>query len=494
MTRGRAYVEPLGLGVVLTAAALLFVRTIHSAPNYDEGVYLASADALGRGEELGSDVFASQPPGFYILLRLATALPGESVSSTRALFVAVAVGGIAAAWALGRALAGPAGGVGAAAALTVASAYANESARIAADVPSIALALAGLALLGWAAKRDSTALAAAGGLTLAAGISVKLLAVTALAPAVAILAASGSPRRLWVATGAGAASVLAALLALHAGQLGQLYDDVVSFHTEARQTGDTIGENASRVVHTFEARAAFTWIVAAGALAWIVHRGRPRPLFGLWIWAIAAIAFLIWQRPLLDHHFVLFAAALALPAGAALGHAAAASNRTRLAGVLAALVLLPAYAQQWHRVGQLPEPEPDAGAAAAYVARTTRPGETIVSDVPLIAYLADRPLPGELVDTSAVRFAAGSLDADCVLSATDAAGVRVVVVGRMFRADGRLLTAIRDRFPRQHQVGEITVYARPRAAARAAQAAARGSCSGRPASRSRSSNGAARRG
>jgi 4-amino-4-deoxy-L-arabinose transferase-like glycosyltransferase len=468
---------------VLAAATLLYARTIDSAPNYDEGVYLASADALGRGEELGSDVFASQPPGFYLLLRLATALPGESVSATRVLFLAIAVGGIAAAWALGRALAGPAGGLGAAAALTVASAYANQSTRIAADVPSIALALAGLALLAWAVKEDSAGLAAAAGVTLAASLSVKLLAVTALVAAVAMLATSGSPRRLLVATVGGAAAVLAALLAVHAGEIGQLYDDVVAFHTDARGAGDTIGENTSRVVHTFEAKAALTWIVAAGVLVWIARRGRPRLLVSLWLWAVAAIAFLIWQRPLLDHHFVLFAAALALPAGSALGNAAALSSRTRLTGAVAAIILLPAYAQQWHRVGQLPNPEPDAEAAADYVAQATRPSETIVSDVPLIAYLADRPLPGELVDTSAVRFAAGSLDADCVLSAADAAGVRVVVVGRMFRADERLVTTIRERFPRRHQVGEITVYERPRAAARAAQAAAPGSCSGPRASR-----------
>ena len=94
--------EAAGLFGLLAGAALLFSRTLDAGPNYDEGVYLASADALARGGQLGEDVFASQPPGFYLLLRLATVLPGGTVEATRALFLVVALVGVAAAWSLGR--------------------------------------------------------------------------------------------------------------------------------------------------------------------------------------------------------------------------------------------------------------------------------------------------------------------------------------------------------------------------------------------------------
>src|SRR6185295_20129611 len=97
---------------LLAAAALLFSRALDAGANYDEGVYLASADALGRGERLGADVFASQPPGFYVLLRLATALPGSTVEATRMLFLVLALVGVAAAWWLGRTLAGAMAGLG----------------------------------------------------------------------------------------------------------------------------------------------------------------------------------------------------------------------------------------------------------------------------------------------------------------------------------------------------------------------------------------------
>ena len=172
-------------------------RGFDTGPNYDEGVYLASDDALDRGERLGEDVFSSQPPGFYLLLRFATALPGESVDADRALFLAVAIGGVAGAWALGRALTGAAGGLLAAAALLAAPAgIGTESFRVAADSPAVAIALVGLGLLAWSLRWSSPALAVFAGCAIAASVSVKLFAVTALVPAVGLLVAFRPPRRV----------------------------------------------------------------------------------------------------------------------------------------------------------------------------------------------------------------------------------------------------------------------------------------------------------
>jgi hypothetical protein len=56
----------------------------------------------------------------------------------------------------------------------------------------------------------------------------------------------------------------------------------------------------------------------------------------------------------------------------------------------------------------------------------TRPGELVASDLPIVPYLADRRLPGNLVDTSAVRLASGSLTA----ADFERSPVRVFVVGR----------------------------------------------------------------
>ena len=479
--------EGAGLSGVLLLAALLFSRGLDTGPNYDEGVYLASADALDRGERLGEDVFSSQPPGFYLLLRFATALPGDSVDADRALFLAVAVGGLAGAWALGRALTGAAGGLLAAAALLAAPAYGTESFRVAADSPAVAIALVGLGLLAWSLRWSSTALAVCAGCAIAASVSVKLFAVTALVPAVGLLVAFRPPRRVIVGFLLGGAAVTLAFLVAYAGTIGALYDDAVAFHTGARAFEGDPGENAERVATFFHPRTVFTLFVIAGAVAWLARGARPRLLVPVWLWALASAAFLVWHRPLLDHHFVLLSAACAVAAGATLGGLTLRgltlgglqwSRRAQaVAAVLAVVVLAAGYAQQWRRIGLLAGPNPDVAATARAVSASTRPDDTIVSDLPIVAHLAERPLSGELADTSFVRFESGSLTAACVLAITDDAGARLTVVGRMFRSVPGLLAGIEARFPTRRTVGEIELFERSAASARAAQSRVRGSCS-----------------
>ncbi len=478
MRRAPAALEAGGLLGLLAAAALLCSRSLALGASYDEGVYLASAEALARGETLGEDVFASQPPGFYLLLRLALLLPGDSLDEVRAVFLGLAVAGVAGAWGVGRALAGPTGGFLAGAVLLTAPAYAAESVRVAADTASIALALVGLALLAWALRREVVVLAVVAGAILASAISVKLFAATALVPAVGLLVGFRAGRRLALAWLAGGLGVALALVLLHAGSLGAIWDDAVRFHEEARGDFTSVDSNADRLAEVFlRSGLVYFWLVAAGLLVWALRRARPRLLLPLWLWGLTAAAFLLWHRPLIDHHFVLIAASFAVPAGASLHLEGLPRRRWRLAAGALALVLVAGYAQQWRRIERLPGDDPRLAPVVAAVVAATEPGEAIVSDLPLVAYLADRPLPGELVDTSVVRFRSGSLDTTCVLGAADAAGVRLVVAGRAFRIQPGILAALRARFPEQREVAGITLLERSPAAARAARRAAPGSCS-----------------
>src|SRR6266545_7277246 len=98
--------DVLAVGALLVAGAGLFSHGLHTRTNYDEGVYLASLDALRHGQELGSDVFASQPPGFYLLLRAIGLFAGRSVEGLRIGMVVVALVGVAAAFLIGRRFAG----------------------------------------------------------------------------------------------------------------------------------------------------------------------------------------------------------------------------------------------------------------------------------------------------------------------------------------------------------------------------------------------------
>ena len=90
--------------------ALVFTRALGTRTNYDEGVYLASLDALRRGQELGSDVYTSQPPAFYWVLRVLAAPFGSSVEGIRLGFALLALVGVAAAVVLGWRLYGPPAG------------------------------------------------------------------------------------------------------------------------------------------------------------------------------------------------------------------------------------------------------------------------------------------------------------------------------------------------------------------------------------------------
>lgn len=468
MTAPRA--EAAALAGVVLAAAALFSRGLDSGGNYDEGVYLASADALARGGDLATDVFASQPPGFYALLRLAVALPGDSIEATRVPFLLIAIAGVLAAWWLGRRLAGASAGIGAAALLTIAPGYAAESTRIAADVPSVVLAVTGLALLVHAVDRGERMALASAGAVLAAALSVKLLAATVVIPAAVVLVAARPPRRALAAFAAGALAVPLALAAVHADALGALWDDAVAFHTDARDGG----LNFERVARGFDPHAPWGPIALAGVVVWAARRATPRRLAVAFAWAAAAAAFLLWQRPLLDHHFALLAVALSVPAGSVLGAAAARTRAAPAAATIVALALAAGYLQQWRAVERLRPPEPAVAAAAEAVRASTAAGELVATDLPIVAVLADRDVPGELVDTSAVRFESGSLEPRTVIDVVDAEGVRLVVAGRMFREQPSLLAALRTRFPVRREIGEITLYERSRAAARAAQAAARG--------------------
>jgi hypothetical protein len=462
------------LAGVLAAGGALFAQAVELGPNYDEGVYLASADALARGERLGEDVFASQPPGFYLLLRFATFLPGESVNATRGVFVAVALLGVVAAWAVGRQLAGAVGGLAAAGALLAAPAYPAESARIAADVPAVAFSLVGFALLAAALERVSARLALGAGGVLALAVSVKLFALVLGVAVVALLVLERPPRRLVAGFVAGGLAVTAALLLAYVDRLGVLYDGVVGFHEEARRLSVSTDSNADRLGLAFVRKGqVFTWLVVAGLAVWLVRRCRPLPLLALWLGAVAAAAFLLWHQPLIDHHFVLVAAALAVPAGASLD-VRLRSRRAAVLAALLALVVLAGYAQQWRRVNRLERADPARAQAAEAVAATTRPGELIVTDLPIVAVLADRGVPGELVDTSIVRFRSGSLDAGCVLAEANAAGARLVVAGRAFRIVPGVLEVLAAEFPRRREVAGITLLTRSSAAAAAARSAPAG--------------------
>lgn len=452
--------EALLLGGVLLAAGALYASSLHAAANYDEGVYLASLDALGHGQALGTDVYASQPPGFYVLLQALSLLPGDGVVGLRTAFLLVALVGLVAAYAIGRKLAGVAGGLGAAALLAVTAPYPVQAARVQADTASVALALAAVAVLCYAGRCSWRA--AAAGVLAGAAVSVKLLALPIIAPIAVLLVA----RRSWRAAGALVAGAWVAWIALagtYAGALGELWQTVVTDHRLARSLGPSLADNADRVLlHPLDWATPAGVLVPIGLVCAVVFLRRVE-LLALGAWIVASAAFLVYQRPLLDHHLVLLATVLAVTAGAGIGGAVTRvprPARLALAGV-AALAVLAGFVQEERRLDRQAG-EPDAVRwAAEQLRRHTYPGELVATDLPIVPYLAGHRVPGQLIDSSYVRLGTGALTDAAILEELERGPIQAVVVGRLYTERPALVEALHARYPTRLSSGGVTLYLFP---------------------------------
>lgn len=453
----------LALAALLVADAVVWSRNFGKAANFDEGGYTVALEALREGQELGKEVFVVQPPLFYNLLQAIGGLVGPSFDELRAGMLVVSLIGVVAAFMLGKALAGDWAGLGAAALYSISPPFPNNAPLIEADPPSVTLALVALAFAahGYGRGRHG-ALSFLAGAALAASILVKLFTVTAFVPLVALAVWRRASMRELVLTLAGGITLTVLTVLPHLGALPELWDGVVGGHLEQRGIdAPSHLDNAHRVIEFFDPRTPATYLILAGLVAYAWRR--PRGIWALWSWTAAAVVFTIAMRPLLDHHLVLLAAAVAVPAGAALGEAAASLRQpARVATVaVAALVVLAGGAQQYR---QATRNNVDEAArvlwAAGVIERETRPGERIVTDIPTVAVLANRRVPGFLVDVSWGRVRSGALNKRNVIETIEREGIDAVVVGRMLRVSPGLAEELRARFPDRRRFETVTIYLR----------------------------------
>jgi 4-amino-4-deoxy-L-arabinose transferase-like glycosyltransferase len=455
--RRRLAAEALPLAAFLALAGVLYARSLDTRANFDEGVYLASLDAIRHGQALGTQVEIPQPPGFYVLLQAISFVFGHGVRAERIGFLLIALIGLVAAYAIGRKLAGVAGGFAAAGLLAVAAPYPAQAAQVEADTACVVLALCSIAVLVHARGRPWPALAA--GALAGAAMAVKLLAVPVVAPLAVLLVARRSGREA-LAFVAGALAVGAALAIRYAHALGDLYHSVAVEHRNAQGLG-SFGSNAHRVLlhpldwHTPAGLAIPAGIVLAAAFC------RNRESVALAAWIVASAAFLVYQRPLLDHHLVLIATALAVTGGVGFGAAAERLPRRALAVGAAALAVVVAggFAQEHRRLARDDQPEP-AGVlwAVAALRAHTSPDELVGTDLPIVPYLAHRRVAGQLIDSSYGRLLSGTQTTRDILDVLAQKRIRAVVVGRNYRLKPDLIRALRSRYGRRLANGGVTLY------------------------------------
>jgi hypothetical protein len=450
-------VEVGALAAVLAAAAYVYSRNLHTYPNFDEGNYLGSTDALRHGQALGRDVFLDQPPGWYITL-VAVSYPfGNTVTGIRTGLLVVALLAVVAAHVCGRLAGGPVAGLIAAGVMSVARPLPGFAGLVESEPAAAALAVIAVALAVHAYRRRFRPWAAfAAGIALGASTSVKLPGATAGLPIVglALLCGSGPLLRRLLAPAAGVVTVVAAIAIAYRDALPQIWHGV--FVTHARILGnDTAVSNLHRAATFVDPRTPFGWLVITGALVslGLALRGHDRRLLAaVWLWAVGGYGFILAMHPLSDHHFVFLAVALALAAGTGLGLLITRLPGTAGSALIPFVVLLVAAGMIKDRReivdGRIAQP-PEITWAVSELRSHTAQGDLVVSDLPIVPYLAHRQMPGQLIDTSIARIALEDLSPREVLQLIDRSRPSAVIVGRMFQTKPPIVSGIRQRFARR---------------------------------------------
>ena len=363
--------------------------------------------------------------------------------------VVVAIATCLAAYLLGRAIAGPLAGLIAAALLTVAPPFPLFAHRVLADLPPLGIALVACWLAWEARERRSPGVAGAAGAVLALAVATKPNAVLAAVPFLLLLLWERSGRlRLFLGALAGGTAVGAVLAVVYRDVLGELWESVVVYHRDARDTADVI-DKWHELATFLDWRTPFAWLVVAGIVASVVlaRRWQTSAVWALWAWAAISLAFLAYHHPLHYNHLLVLPVVLAVPAGIAIGAYLTHAPWRTLGVVALALLLVAGYIQQQRRVGHddVPE-EPELVAVARLLHQETKTDELVVSDHSIVPFLADRRAAGPLVDTAVLRFETGSLtDAD-VMRELERYGVVAVVAGRAFKTRPALLRRLEARY------------------------------------------------
>jgi 4-amino-4-deoxy-L-arabinose transferase-like glycosyltransferase len=452
--------------LVAIAAGLVYTHALDARTNYDEGVYLASLDAMRRGQELGTELYTSQPPVFYWLLRALAAPFGTSIPEIRVAFALFAIVGVAAAIALGRLLYGPPAGLAAGALVAIGPPYPSVAPTVSADVPAVALGLVSLALVALALRsRAPRPWAGAAGAVLALAVLTKLLAIPFVVPFLALALAARATRRVLPAALIGAALAALVVAAANAAALEDIWHQVVTDHTNARALGSVSG-NLEQLGKLLEPRTPFGWLVPLGFLAFVLSR-RAHATWPMWTFVPAAAGFLVLVRPLADHHLLLLSVACAIAAGPSLALAISGLRRAPQTVAITVLVLFVAaglYQEQRRLHRNDIADSPEVTWATAAIERTTGRDALVITDQPIVLFRAKRATAGPLVDISSTRVTGGTLTAAEVNAEILRTRPDAVLVNRMLRFLPAVIAQL-DRSYRWHvRCGLATLYLASRAA------------------------------
>jgi len=412
--------------------------------DYDEGVYAETAVAAARGERLYTEVFLSQPPVLIDVLRAVYRVGGATLPTARGAVLLLVILWLPALFVIPAATGRPRAGALAVCAAVGSAAFATAAHTVQMDGPSEALSAVAIALGVLGSRGEALLWWGAAGATWALAVLTKLTAFPTLVPLV--LVALTAPRVVgtFPAPHARLARLAATFVGAAVGAVPFLPSvwtpafaaQAVRFHLAA---GHAIGI-APAANLAAEARfltGAWPLTAAAAVGVWATLRALRAPGHDAWlsrvcvVWLGAEAAALIAITPLWPHHFVLLLSPLALLAGAGADAALARSSAIpRHAVAVAAAAAVLAYVV----AGAGPAATRGNSAllrrAAQTLVRFVPADGTVLTDDPVVAFLAGRRVPAGVIDTSLVRIASRGLTEDTLDAALSDGAVRAVVLWR----------------------------------------------------------------
>ncbi len=486
---------------VLAAAALILAHTgwqawqVASSPyparyDYDEGVYAATAAAAAAPPDAGHagpvrlyrDAFLSQPPLLITALAAAYRAFGVSLLTARLTVVLFSLLWLAAIVAIPAAAGRARAGVFALCALVGSRMFLTASHTVQMEAPSEALAAAAVALAVAVTRahgvsryvRPGARWWAAAGAAWGLAVMTKLTAAAGLAPLAGAAVLVPQESR---ATGLGAlaaGAVLAAVPFLPQVASPAALEEMVRFHLVlAHRPGPILADPSAALLEFL----GMGWpLVAAAAVGvGIAVGGRDRLMRLVTGWLAAECTVVLVLRPLWPHHLVALLSPLALLAGMGLEHLARGmTSRGRRAAAVVGACALAAYLGT-AAAADMSGSSDDLRRMSGRITQTLPPDGAVLTDDPMVPFLARRPVLPAFIDTSAARFAAGTLSAAALQAALGDARVQAVLWWRgTFRREAPALeAAAAARFPVRVDAGVGQVLRLTRAAALSAAGGSR---------------------
>ena len=456
------------LGLAVTFAVWQMLHLGGFRWDWDEGVYLLTARTVTEGYHLYSDIFSMAPPLFIASLNLGFWVFGETAAAGRAVIVLYSALGLLGVGLLARAGGGRLAGLAAVLALAVAPHFYILSRTVVADLPSMGVACLALWLSVRYERTGRRWWLAIAGWTLACGVCLKLTAgLVAPAMIIAVLTRDlqtiqDSKTRTISKFGRVCLSALtmavpfvipfAVCLLTHS--VGPMLDQVVTLLWVQRDyfTPD-YADNAGLLFKYLLAdnfnialNRGLTILGMAGGLSLAWRRPKAALVFGVWLGVILVV--LVGYAPLWVHLFSPALFPLAVGAGVAIGnlyrtahevtrlhlHRAGWTTAQKIFVVVLALSL-GVHVYDWpgivsENARRSKAPGSHGQEVVEKIQAVTAPGEYVITDDPLLAFAAERPVPPDLCDCSVVRMTTERLTANDLIEATKQYRPAAVILGQ----------------------------------------------------------------